>query len=1059
VAREVGYEGKLGGQANVPGASGTWRDLTDNVNQLAANLTSQVRAIAEVATAVTQGDLTRSVTVEAQGEVAALKDNINEMIRNLKDTTQKNKEQDWLKTNLARFSSMLQGQRDLAAVANMILSELAPLVDAQQGVFYVNQTNSNAERVMKLLGGYAYTERKKLANEFRPGEGLVGQCMLEKRRILLTHAPGDYIVISSGLGEAAPLNIVVLPAIFEEEVKAVIELASFNRFSETHIAFLDQLTESIGIVINTLEANTRTERLLTQSQQLAGELQSQQDELKKTNERLEQQALTLRESEEWLRMQREELRHTNEELQEKAEQLVRQNAEVEAKNLEIEEARSSLEEKAEQLALTSKYKSEFLANMSHELRTPLNSMLILSRQLAENVERNLTGKQVQFAETIRSSGADLLSLINDILDLSKVESGMMAIEAVDTPVAEIVEHLDLGFHQLAADKELEFKIEHDPDLPPLISTDPKRLQQILKNLLSNAFKFTDKGRVSLYIGPAERRVNYATETLREADQVIAFSVSDTGIGIPLEKQRIIFEAFQQADGTTSRKYGGTGLGLSISREIARLLGGEIRVVSAPGKGSVFTLYLPRVYKGAGSGQWGLGSGSRVGSAESGDRNGGNKFHGANSSFPTPQSPPPTPRSGDYGEIIEVADDRNDIAPGDRVALIIEDDAPFAQIILDIARERGFKGVVASQGSAALWLAHRYKPDAITLDILLPDRDGWTVLDRLKHDPKTSHIPVHVITADDREIHPRRLGALTYLRKPVTREHLVEAFDRVAEFAGRRTRRMLVVEGDDAQRSNVVELIGDGAVRTTAVSTGEEALARLRAEQFDCMALNTKLPDMSGAELIEAMRRQSRLLDLPIIVYDGKDLSEEEEARLRAAAEAMIVKKAPSLERLLAETSLFLHLAEASLPEPKRRMLEQSLRRDPALEGRKVLIVDDDMRNIFALTSALEAYEIKVVRAENGRACIDTLNKNFDIDLVLMDIMMPEMDGYETIRAIRRIERIEDLPIIALTARAMKVDRDKCIEAGASDYISKPLDLDQLLSMLRVWLSRGKGAGV
>src|SRR5262245_54663344 len=649
VALEVGVEGKLGGQANVPGASGAWRDLTDNVNQLAANLTTQVRAIAEVATAVTQGDLTRSIAVEAQGEVASLKDNINDMIRNLKDTTQKNKEQDWLKTNLARFSSMLQGQRDLTTVANMILSELAPLVEAQQGVFYVKETNADGDRVMKLLGGYAYTARKNLANEFKAGEGLIGQCMLEKRRILLTNAPPNYIVISSGLGEASPLNIVVLPAIFEEEVKAVIELASFNRLSETHIAFLDQLTESIGIVINTIQANTRTERLLIQSQQLAGELQSQQDELKKTNERLEQQAHTLRESEEWLRMQREELRHTNEELQEKAKLLARQNAEVEAKNHEIEEARLSLEEKAEQLALTSKYKSEFLANMSHELRTPLNSMLILSRQLADNVEGNLNGKQVQFADTIQTSGADLLSLINDILDLSKVESGMMAIEAVNTPFAEVVEQLDFSFHQLAADKGLEFTIECSPNLPPEINTDPKRLQQIIKNLLSNALKFTDKGRVSLDIGVAERRGNYASETLREADHVIGFSVSDTGIGIPAEKQRIIFEAFQQADGTTSRKYGGTGLGLSISREIARLLGGEIRVVSAPGEGSVFTLYLPRVYKGVGSGESGMGSGVRVGSGKSEVTNGGSDFRITRSPFPTPHSPLPTPRSGDRSE--------------------------------------------------------------------------------------------------------------------------------------------------------------------------------------------------------------------------------------------------------------------------------------------------------------------------------------------------------------------------------------------------------------------------
>ncbi|HEX5081976.1 MAG TPA: HAMP domain-containing protein, partial [Blastocatellia bacterium] len=938
VAREVGVEGKLGGQANVPGASGTWRDLTDNVNQLAANLTTQVRAIAEVATAVTQGDLTRSIAVEAQGEVAYLKDNINEMIRNLKDTTQKNKEQDWLKTNLARFNSMLQGQRDMTAVANMILSELAPLVDAQQGVFYVNQVNSDGERVMKLLGGYAYTARKNLANEFHAGEGLIGQCMLEKRRILLTNAPSDYIVISSGLGEATPLSIVVLPAVFEEEVKAVIELASFSRFSETHIAFLDQLTESIGIVINTIQANTRTERLLIQSQSLAAELQSQQDELKKTNERLEQQALTLRESEEWLRMQREELRHTNEELQEKAEQLARQNAEVEAKNREVEEARWAMEEKAEQLAMTSKYKSEFLANMSHELRTPLNSMLILSRQLAENVEGNLNGKQVQFAETIRSSGADLLSLINDILDLSKVESGMMAIEAADTPFAEVVEQLDFNFHQVAADKGLEFTIERSMNLPAAINTDPKRLQQILKNLLSNAFKFTEKGRVALDIRVAERRANYATETLREADQVIAFSVSDTGIGIPAEKQRIIFEAFQQADGTTSRKYGGTGLGLSISREIARLLGGEIRVSSAPGEGSVFTLYLPRVYKPATAQTEDLGSMIEDGRWKIEDR------IARNGSVLDPRSSILNPRSssGDYGEIIEVADDRNNIKPGDRVALIVEDDAPFAQVMLDIAHERGFKGVVASQGAAALWLAHRYKPDAITLDIRLPDRDGWTVLDRLKHDPKTSHIPVHVITADDREIQPRRLGALTYLRKPVTRDHLVEGFNRVAEFAGRKIKRLLVVEADEAQRGSVVELIGDGAVRTTAVASGEEALAQLQGESFDCMALNPKLPDMSGADLIDQMRRKPNLQDLPIIVYNGKDLTEQEEARLRATADAMVVKEAASPERLLAETSLFLHLAEASLPESKRRMLEQSMRHDPTLEGRRVLIVDDDV---------------------------------------------------------------------------------------------------------------------
>ncbi|MBO0859583.1 MAG: response regulator, partial [Chloracidobacterium sp.] len=1043
VAREVGVEGKLGGQANVPGASGTWRNLTDNVNQLAANLTNQVRAIAEVSTAVTQGDLTRSIAVEAKGEVAALKDNLNEMIHNLKDTTQKNKEQDWLKTNLARFSSMLQGQRDMAAVANKILSELTPLVDAQQGAFYAQEVDEDGGRVMKLLGGYAYTERKNLANEFRAGKGLIGQCMLEKKRILLTNAPIDYVVISSGLGEARPLNIVVLPALFEEEVKAVIELASFNRFSETHIAFLDQLTETIGIVINTIEANTRTERLLIQSQSLATELQSQQDEMKTTNERLEQQALTLRESEERLRTHQEELRQTNEELQVKAEQLARQNAEVEAKNREIEEARSSLVEKAEQLAITSKYKSEFLANMSHELRTPLNSMLILSRQLADNAECNLNDKQVQFAETIHSSGADLLSLINEILDLSKIESGMMTIEAVDTPFAEIIQQIHRSFHQVAVGKGLEFTIDAAANLPPVINTDQKRLQQILKNLLSNAFKFTEKGHVSLIIKLADRRDHYSNESLNEADQVIAFSVSDTGIGIPIEKQRIIFEAFQQADGTTSRKYGGTGLGLSISREIALLLGGEIRIISAPGEGSEFTLYLPRVYKApaqesarqTGAGDESAAAGSRLYKME------------------------PTLFSDDYVEIIEIADDRNDVKHDDRVLLIVEDDALFAQILLDLARERGFKGVIASQGAAALLLALRYKPDAITLDIRLPDRDGWTVLDRLKHNPKTSHIPVHVITVDEREDQSRRLGALTSMRKPVTREQLVEAFDRIVDFLDRKVKRLLVVEGDDERRRSVVELIGDGDVQTTVVGTGGEALAELRNHQFDCMALDLKLPDVSGLEIIETIQREMGPIDLPIIAYDGKGLSEEEEARLRKAANAMVVKKANSPERLLAEASLFLHRAETSLPEPKRQMLEHSLRRDPALEGRKALIVDDDTRSVFALTSALESYGMEVLQAENGRDGIETLKQIPDLDVVLMDIMMPEMDGYETIRAIRGIERFKKLPIIALTAKAMKADYDKCIEAGASDYIAKPLDIDQLLSMLRVRLYRLNADGM
>jgi CheY-like chemotaxis protein/HAMP domain-containing protein len=1043
VAREVGVEGKLGGQANVPGAAGTWRDLTDNVNGLAANLTTQVRAIADVSTAVTKGDLTRSIDVEALGEVAALSETINEMILNLKETTQKNTEQDWLKTNLARFTRMLQGQRDMATVSQLVLSELAPLVDAQQGVFYVNASN-NGSPLMKLLGGYAFTERKNLSNEYKQGQGLVGQCVLEKERILLTNVPDNYIRIGSGLGEAAPLNIIVLPVLFEGEVKAVIELASFNRFNDTHLTFLDQLTESIGIVLNTIEANSRTEDLLLQSQSLAAELQSQQDELKKKNEQLEQQAESLRESEELLKSQQEELQQTNEELQEKATLLEKQKAEVEAKNREVEEARWAMEEKAEQLALTSKYKSEFLANMSHELRTPLNSMLILSRQLSENKDDNLTPKQVQFAETIHSSGADLLSLINDILDLSKIESGMMGIDISDVSFADVGGQLERSFQQVALDKKLNFAIERDEKLPAVMRTDEKRLQQILKNLLSNAFKFTEQGGVTLRIEPALSGMKFYQESLNRVEQVVAFSVSDTGIGIAADKQRIIFEAFQQADGTTSRKYGGTGLGLSISREIARLLGGEIRVVSVPGEGSTFTLYLPLAY--ASGDASGNGSGHRL------DASGGTR----NAPTAADHAAAWTPMSlYDMDAALigasEISDDRNSIFDGERVVLIVEDDLNFARILLDLAREKNFKGLVATRGDAALALARKYKPDAITLDIKLPDRDGWTVLDRLKHDPNTSHIPVHIISGEEQRQRALHLGAITHLQKPVSREDLASAFDQITAFAERRVRRLLVVEDDDAQRMSIVELIGNGDVTTTAVATGQEALDALQNEPFDCMVVDLKLPDMSGFDLIERIQKDLGRADLPIIVYTGKELTGKEETQLRKVADAIIVKEVSSPERLLAETALFLHRVEANLPEPKRRMLEQLHRRDPVLAGRKVLIVDDDVRNIFALTSALESHNMEVVHAENGQEGIDTLQATEGVEAVLMDIMMPGMDGYQAIQAIREIERFKNLPIIALTAKAMKADRDRCIEAGASDYISKPLDIDQLLSLLRVWL--------
>jgi CheY-like chemotaxis protein/signal transduction histidine kinase/HAMP domain-containing protein len=1037
VAREVGIEGKLGGQAKVPGASGTWRDLTDNVNELAANLTTQVRAIAEVATAVTKGDLTRSIAVEAQGEVAILKDNVNLMIANLRETTQKNTEQDWLKTNLAKFTRMLQGQRDLETVSRLILSELAPLVSAQHGVFYLMESSEDHAPYLKLLSTYAYRERKHLSNRFHVGEGLVGQCALEKERILLTDVPSDYIKISSGLGEATPLNAVVLPVLFEGQVTAVIELASFQRFSEIHLTFFDQLTESIAIVLNTIAASMRTEELLKQSQSLAEELQTQQKELTETNKRLEQQAQTLKASEELLKNQQEQLQQTNEELEEKAELLAIQNREVERKNREIEYAKRSLEEKAEQLALTSKYKSEFLANMSHELRTPLNSLLILARLLSENSDRNLTGKQVEYARTIFSAGNDLLLLINDILDLAKIESGTMSIDLSAVQFRDLREQMERTFSQIAHDKHLEFVLQFDPNLPPTIQTDSKRLQQVLKNLLANAFKFTEQGQVTLDVSLATHGWSRDQETLNQADRVIAFSVQDTGIGIASDKQQLIFEAFQQADGTTSRRFGGTGLGLSISREIAHLLGGEIRLTSELGQGSTFTLYLPQSYP--------LTIPSKARS----------ETHRVFRRASVEPSSATSPVSQPIDQFMqnELADDRAVIQPGDRSLLIIEDDLNFARILLDLVREQGFKGLVALRGDVGLALAQEFKPSAIVLDIRLPVMDGWMVLDRLKHNPTTRHIPVHIMSVEEGLQRSLQRGAIAYLQKPVGNEALLNALNAIKQFVERPVKNLLIVEDDELQRQSLMELIGNGDVSTLAVGTGADALKALRSEHFDCMVLDLGLPDMNGFDLLEQIKQDSNLNYLPIIVYTGKELTPQEETQLRRVSESIIVKDVQSPERLLDETTLFLHRVQANLPEAKQSLLEQLQQNDPVLVGKRVLIVDDDVRNIFALTSMLEQYQMQVFYAENGRDGIRMLQSTPGIHLVLMDIMMPEMDGYETMQAIRQMEAFAEVPIIALTAKAMQGDREKCIEAGASDYITKPVDIEQLLSLMRVWLYR------
>jgi CheY-like chemotaxis protein/signal transduction histidine kinase/HAMP domain-containing protein len=999
VAREVGVEGRLGGQANVPGAAGTWKDLTGNVNLLAANLTTQVRAIAEVATAVTKGDLTRSIQVEARGEVAELKDNINTMIGNLRLTTEHNTEQDWLKTNLAKFTNMLQGQRDLATVGRLLLTELTPLVNAQQGVIY--QIAGEETPTLKLLSAYADDGANGHPTSLNFGEGLIGQCAADKRRMLITQMPSNAVPIGSALFKVVPQNVIVLPVLFENQVKAVIELASVTAFTTLQIVFLEQLTTSIGIVLNSIEATMQTEGFLKQSQQLAGELQTQQRELQQTNEQLEQ----------------------------KAQQLAERNVEVERKNQEIEQARRAVEEKATELALTSKYKSEFLANMSHELRTPLNSILILGQQLTDNPDGNLTPKQVEFARTIHGAGTDLLNLISDILDLSKIESGTVSVDAEEVFFSNLVDMVGRPFRHEAENRQLAFDMHVDPNLPRSIVTDSKRLQQVLKNLLSNAFKFTGQGGVRLNVSAALGGWSPDHSVLNQAPAVVAFEVSDTGIGIPLEKQKIIFEAFQQADASTSRKYGGTGLGLAISRELSNLLGGEIHLRSTPGVGSAFTLYLPLKYVGP-------------------------------STAIRPASRPsqtPAPPSG-FHIVLErpteqIADDRLEIQPGDAILLIVEDDPHYAGIMIDLARDKGFKALLAMRGDDALDLAKQYQPSAVSLDVFLPDMLGWNVLSQLKQSPLTRHIPVQIITLDEDRQHGLARGAFSFVTKPTSSEGIADAFSKIKEFAQPRRRRLLVVEDNKAEQMSIGELLGHDDIEIVNAGTGVEALTTLRDQPCDCVVLDLRLPDMSGFEVLEQMRADETLSDIPVVVFTGRELSAEEDAQLHTMARSIVVKGVESPERLLDETALFLHRVVTDLPLEKQRMLERLNSSDEDLVGRSVLLVDDDSRNIFALSSVLERRGMSVLTATTGSEAIELIEATPDLAIVLMDIMMPEMDGYQTIEKIRENPAYRRLPIVALTAKAMKGDREKCLEAGASDYLAKPVNTEQLLSALRMWLHR------
>jgi HAMP domain-containing protein/signal transduction histidine kinase/CheY-like chemotaxis protein len=1024
VAREVGVEGRLGGQASVPGASGTWKDLTENVNQLAANLTTQVRSISEVASAVTKGDLTRTIRVDAKGELEALKDTINQMISNLRETTLRNQEQDWLKSNLAKFTQMLQGQKDLKTVTQRILSELAQVVSTHYGAFYILQQQEETQQVkLQLFSAYGYKEEKTIPKEFAVGEGLVGQCAFEKERILLTNVPQGYVKINSALGKAKPANLIILPILFENNVKAVIELASLDEFNETHLDFLNQLTESLGIVLNTIETNTRTEELLAQSQSLAGELKTQQ----------------------------EELRRTNDELQDKALLLVKQKDEVEAKNKEVEEARKSLEEKAEQLTLTSKYKSEFLANMSHELRTPLNSLLILAQQLYENAEGNLNDKQIRYAKTIHSCGDDLIQLINDILDLSKIESGFISANISSVKIGEITSFVETTFKPISEARNLRFKIETDYELPASMETDIQRLNQILKNLLSNAFKFTEKGEVALKIFKAKKAWRPGVLTLDEATSVVAFSISDTGIGIPLEKQLIIFEAFQQAEGSTSRKYGGTGLGLSISRGLAELLGGTIELESQAGIGSTFTLYIP------------LNSVPNILPREVSESmkviqqlqldEEGNQITSLLNNLRVTSDGVESRNMDIVSEMInDTGDDRSNIQPNDKVVLIVEDDLRFGRIIIEKAHERGLKAIVATNYLEVFDFINRYMPIAITLDVRLPETSGWKVIDLLRNDLTYRHIPIHVISGEENKLLALKRGARSFILKPLSNTILDELFEDIILYHNKEKKHILIVEDNEIDSSQIAKMHDDEKLEVTIASTAKEALEKVGSEDFDCIILDYTLPDMPGQELLQEVSKVKRNRT-PVIVYSAKDFSKAELNNVNLNSSAHIMKSVNSIEYLLEETISHLHINHKTLAPDKRRIIENIRNKEDILTGKNILVVDDDVRNLFALTTVFERFNINVITAESGREAINILNENSKIEMVLMDIMMPEMDGYETTQKIRREHKNSSLPIIAVTAKAMKGDRQKCIEAGASDYITKPVKIDQLLSLMRLWFCK------
>jgi CheY-like chemotaxis protein/HAMP domain-containing protein/putative methionine-R-sulfoxide reductase with GAF domain len=1000
---------------------------SDEIGDLATSFNRMITVTKEysrVADVIGRGDYSSSVIVRSDSDT--LGKALNSMKDNLQKLSRDNEIRTWLLTGNTELNDKMRGEKDVSSLAQEIINQLTTYLRAQIGAIYLKENGQ-----LSLVGSYAFNSRKGNASSFELGQGFIGQSALEKKAIVFNDIPDDYIRINSGLGNAVPRNIIVFPFLHDNDVKGVIEIGSSREFSDLDMQFLQMVADNIGISVNASQSRDRLKDLLEETQRQAEELEVQQEELRQANEELQSKTELLEKSEAELKTQQEELQQTNEELEEKANLL-------EDQKQTMENAKMQVETKARELEATSKYKSEFLANMSHELRTPLNSILILSQILLENKTKSLGEKEVQFASNIYNSGSDLLNLINEILDLAKVEAGKMELDIHQFSIDDVVADTKGMFTEIAANKSIQFDVQVDDTIASaLMSTDKQRLGQILRNLLSNAFKFTSKnGRVELSIRPAEKNTVFKRNELTGVDGVVAFSVTDSGIGIPHAKLNIIFEAFQQVDGSTKRKYGGTGLGLSISRELAYTLGGEIHVESEEGEGSTFTLYLPMTFDPSmiGSGTKQVAIRERTEVRERAEKAPSHKSAVAKISIEDPG-----------------IDDRNTIDEKSRVILIMEDDPAFAEVLLNFVRERQYKGIIAYQGNSGLSFARHYKPDAIMLDMKLPVMDGAEVLKQLKNDPELRHIPVQIISGYDRKKEGLELGAFDYIKKPVTQEVLWEAFDRIESFVSRKVKHLLIIEDDKQHNDAVKELIGNGDVKSFSAYSGSEAFKMMSTNSFDCIIVDLGLPDMSGFEFLEKMRDNKNLLQTPVIVYTGKDLTKDERTRLEKLANTVVLKTAYSHDRLLDETMLFLHRLESRLPKEKQNLIRKLHKSDEVLKNKKVLVVDDDIRNVYSLTHALDLEGMICTTAENGKEALKLLRQNGSFDIVLMDVMMPEMDGYEATREIRKIDKFKKLPIIALTAKAMKGDREKCLAVGMSDYISKPLNVERLVSLMRVWL--------